>query len=135
MNFGYVIHYVSDVVSTLEFYERAFGLTERTRHLDGEMAYGELETGETVLAFASEALAASHGFEFRRQRPDSLPSPMEIALVTNDVDAAFARAVDAGAVALKPPTEEVWGQTVSYVRDCNGAVVEICSPVSPPGGA
>lgn len=131
MKFGYVIHYVPDVAFTIEFYQRAFGLTERMRQIDGRMAYAELQTGETVLAFASEALAATHGVEFRRQRPDALPASIEIAFVTDDVEAAFARAVESGSVPLKQPTEQSWGQTVSYVRDCNGAVVEICSPVKP----
>jgi uncharacterized glyoxalase superfamily protein PhnB len=54
---------------------------------------------------------------------------MEIALVAEDVRAAFATAVAAGAVPLMPPKEKPWGQTVGYVRDLNGALVELCSPM------
>jgi hypothetical protein len=28
-----------------------------------------------------------------------------------------------------PPTVKPWGQTVSYVRDLDGFLVEICSPM------
>jgi len=49
--------------------------------------------------------------------------------VTDDVRAAFARAVAAGAVALMPPKDKPWGQTVGYVRDLNGALVELCTPM------
>jgi hypothetical protein len=37
--------------SSLDFYRRAFGF--KTRHFDEEMQYGELDTGETALAFAA----------------------------------------------------------------------------------
>lgn len=29
--------------------------------------------------------------------------------------------------AFGKPTKKPWGQVVSYVRDCNGLLVEICS--------
>lgn len=51
IRFGYTILYVSDVKSTLEFYETTFGIKSRLLTEEGD--YGELETGETVFAFAS----------------------------------------------------------------------------------
>lgn len=54
MKFGYTIVYVSSVEETLAFYKEAFGFETRFLHESGQ--YGELETGETVLAFASHAL-------------------------------------------------------------------------------
>ena len=56
MNFGYTIIYVPDVEASLTFIEKAFGFTRRFLHESG--AYGELETGETTLAFASHQLGA-----------------------------------------------------------------------------
>lgn len=47
----------------------------------------------------------------------------------DNVDAAFQRALIAGAVSLKEPTKKPRGQIVSYVRDLNGFLVEICSPM------
>jgi len=51
-------------------------------------------------------------------------------LVTDDPAAAYKKAVAAGAVAVKPPVLKPWGQTVAYVRDLNGCLIEICSPVA-----
>jgi catechol 2,3-dioxygenase-like lactoylglutathione lyase family enzyme len=48
MKFGYTIIYVSDVQVSLTFFEKAFGFKIRFVH---ESGYGELETGETTLAF------------------------------------------------------------------------------------
>ena len=127
MRLGYVILYVVDVPATLEFYERAFGLVRRFLH-ESNM-YGELETGGTALAFAAEALIESNGITVRPNRPNDHPAAAEVGLVTNDVATAYRRAVAAGAVAYKEPTLKPWGQTVGYVRDNNGFLVEICSPM------
>ena len=54
----------------------------------------------------------------------------EIALVTDDVAAAVKRAVDAGAQLVQEPTAMPWGQTIAYVGDLNGFLVEICTPVA-----
>ena len=35
----------------------------------------------------------------------------------------------AGAIVVAPPTTKPWGQTVAYVRDLEGMLVEICTPV------
>jgi lactoylglutathione lyase len=127
MRLGYVIIYVMDVPATLEFYQRAFGLARRFLHESNQ--YGEIETGDTALAFAAEALIETQGVSARRNRRDADPAGAEIGLVTHDVDAAYRKAVAAGALAYKEPVEKPWGQTVGYVRDNNGFLVEICSPV------
>ncbi|MBR0650966.1 VOC family protein [Roseomonas terrae] len=127
MKLGYVIHYVPDVAATVAFYAAAFGFAQRFAAEDG--TYAEMDTGATVLAFASESMIEEQGASFRRTRPGETPPGMEIGLVTEDVRGAFATAVAAGAVPLLPPKEKTWGQTVGYVRDLNGALVEICSPM------
>ena len=126
MHFGYTILYVDDVASTLDFYGKAFGLSTRYLHESG--SYGELETGATALAFVSKTLLRQIG-----KTPDTpvLERPTsEIALVTDDVAAATARAVAAGAKPVSEPQQMPWGQTIAYVGDCNGFLVEICTPVS-----
>ena len=50
MKLGYTIVYVPDVAQSLKFFEQAFGLPTRFLHESG--TYGELETGETTLAFS-----------------------------------------------------------------------------------
>ncbi len=41
----------------------------------------------------------------------------------------FAKAVKAGATAVREPVTKPWGQVVDYVRDLNGVSVEIGSSV------
>ncbi|QGM98151.1 VOC family protein [Methylocystis parvus] len=125
MRLGYVIIYVSDLEETVAFYEKAFCVSRRFLH---ESGYAEMETGATALAFASEKLAAANGVATRRNRPDAEAAGAEIAFVSDDVPAAFAKAVAAGAAAYKQPEKKPWGQVVAYVRDNNGFLVEICSP-------
>jgi catechol 2,3-dioxygenase-like lactoylglutathione lyase family enzyme len=127
MKFGYTILHVQDVLKTVEFYERAFGLKRVFVH---ESGYAELDTGATKLAFASHELIKSNGFDFGQLRKAGAPAPFEIALVIDDVEGAFAKAVQEGAVELKKPLRKPWGQVVSYVKDpLNEVLIEICSPV------
>ena len=42
---------------------------------------------------------------------------------------AVQRALDAGCRLLQAPEAMSWGQTVAYVADLNGFVVELCTPV------
>lgn len=128
MKLGYTIAYVADVPASLAFFENAFGLTRRFLHEGGD--YGELETGPTTLAFASLELGrANFDGGVLAASESSRPLGMEIALLTDDVPAAHARAVDAGAVELKAPQVKPWGQTVSWVRCPAGILVELCTPV------
>jgi catechol 2,3-dioxygenase-like lactoylglutathione lyase family enzyme len=128
MQLGYVIPYVADVEATIEWWERAFGLTRRFVAEDG--SYGELDTGATTLSFASHELGRGNLPDgFVAHDPAGPPAATEIALVGDDVAAAHARALEAGARELAPPKQKPWGQTVSYVRDPNGILVELCTPV------
>jgi lactoylglutathione lyase len=126
MKFGYTILYVLDVEKTVAFYESAFRLERKFVHEGG---YGEMDTGETKLAFASVDLATSNGVSFLEANPQDPSPPVEVAFVTDDVAEAFAVAVKAGAVAVAQPKQKPWGQVVAYVRDLNGFLVEICSPM------
>jgi lactoylglutathione lyase len=128
MHLGYAIIYVPDVGATVEFYEMAFGLKRRFIHESG--LYAEMETGSTALAFAAEAMAELGELAIRPNRAKDVAAGFEIAFVTDDPHLAFERAVHAGATSLKPPVLKPWGQIVGYVRDRNGCMVEICSPVS-----
>lgn len=128
VRFGYTIVYVPDVRVTLDFYTTAFGIEQGFVSPDGD--YGELTTGETMLSFASEALGAAH-FEHGLV-PHSLatqPLATELAFVTDDVDATVRAALDAGGRLLVPAEAKPWGQTVAWVRDPNGVLIEICTPI------
>ncbi|MBP6893130.1 MAG: VOC family protein [Pseudacidovorax sp.] len=128
MQFAYAIFYVQDVAATLDFYERAFA--QRRRFLSPQGDYGELDTGGTALAFASLGLMRSLGKSPRPAEP-SAPSG-EIAFTTTDVPAAVERALAAGASLVRAPQTMPWGQTIAYVHDADGVLVELCTPVAPP---
>ncbi|WP_165070515.1 VOC family protein [Marisediminicola senii] len=127
MFFKYSIMYVADVPATVDFYERAFGL--RRRFIHESNLYAEMDTGDTILAFSGEAMAEMSDLAIRPNRPTDVAAGFETAFVTEDPRGAYKTAVAAGASAIKPPTEKPWGQVVGYVRDLNGCLVEICSPV------
>lgn len=128
MRLGYSILYVPSVPDTIAFYEAAFGLERGMVMESGE--YGELETGSTKLAFANESFVAGlSGVPFEAATPSKPAPPLELGLVTDEVEAAYSRAVDAGAHAVKAPERKPWGQLVGYVRDNNGFLVEICAPM------
>jgi lactoylglutathione lyase len=128
MRFGYTILYVRDVGASLELYEKAFGQERRFVHDSGQ--YAELETGATTLAFASRDLAASNLPPAVRPAQVGAPTPaFEVCFVTDDVPAAFKRAVEAGAEAVTEPQTKPWGQAVAYVRDRDGNLIELASPI------
>lgn len=109
MIFRYTILYVDDVAAAIGFYERAF-----------------LHEGGLFVQRADAAAGQDAG-QAAPRRPVS-----EIAFETEDVSAAFDRAVAAGAVPLTAPRTEPWGQVVSYIGDPDGYLVEICSSVQLP---
>jgi len=128
MKLGYTIVYVPHVAESLAFFESAFGLSRRFLHESGD--YGELETGETTLAFASHELGhANFPAGFVAASESSKPLGVEIALVTLSVVEAYAKALAAVATELQAPETKPWGQVVSYVRCPDGNLIEICSPV------
>jgi lactoylglutathione lyase len=128
MKLGYTIVYVPNVSASLTFFQQAFGLQQKFLHESGD--YGELNTGETTLAFAAHTLGAMHFPQgFVRASDSKQPLGMEIALVTADVQAAHAAALTHGATELAAPAPMPWGQTVSYVRAPDGTLVELCTPV------
>ncbi len=130
LSLGYVILYVKDVSASLSFYEEAFGLSRRFFTDDSGKAYGELETGAACLAFASLELAKTVlKQEVAAASPDKPPLGVEIALVTPDVPPLYLRAVKAGAVSVSEPATKPWGQTVAYLRDKDGHLVELCTPL------
>ena len=127
MKLGYTIIYVADVGQTVAFYTAAFGLN--CRFQTPECDYAEMETGGATLSFARDDLAQSHGFSYAPNRPDLPAAGIEICLICDDVQAAFDRAIAAGGLVAASPKTKPWGQTVAYLRDVNGVLVELATPM------
>lgn len=129
MKFGYTILYVKDVPRSVAFYEDAFGIGRKFVHEAG--MYAEMDTGGTTLAFAANGLAKSNlPCGFVENDPSRPPAGFEIAFTTADVQAAYDRALAAGAVAINAPAAKPWGQIVAFVRDKDGITVELCTPAT-----
>lgn len=126
MQLRYVILYVPDVAATMDFYAEAFGLARGFLHESG--TFGEMVTGETKLCFTAVSLMEQIGKQVATT-PPALPS-FELAFETEDVAAALARALAAGASLVQAVERMDWGQTTAYVRSPEGTLVELCTPVT-----
>ncbi|MTH17308.1 VOC family protein [Flavobacterium sp. LC2016-01] len=128
VKFGYTILYVEEVEKAIEFYENAFGFSRRFISPDND--YGELITGETTLSFASKKLANQNLKDgFLESNLENKPFAIEIGFITEDVGELLQKATSFGAVLVTEPTKKPWGQVVAYVRDPEGFLIEICTPV------
>ena len=129
IKFSYTILYVKDVTASISFYETAFGFS-RT-FITPDNSYGELSTGDTTLSFASFEMALSNLSQgYTRSDVQQKPFGIEIGITTDDVQATFEQAVKAGAIPLEEASYKPHGQTVAYVRDPDGFLVEIFTPIS-----
>jgi uncharacterized glyoxalase superfamily protein PhnB len=127
---GYTVLYVKDVGESLAFYEQAFGCTRRFFNDEHGLQYGELSTGEARLAFYNHALVANeYGLAPEAIALGQGIYRFEIALVTDDVGGLYERALKAGAVSVRAPAQKPWGQTVACVRDRDGFLVGLCTPL------
>lgn len=125
MRFGYTIIYVQNLQATVLFYEQAFGL--RTKFIDENTQYAEMDTGHVTLAFVSEEMAVTHSARIVANRPGGAAPGVEIVLISDNIHRDFQHAISFGAESIEPPTQMPWGQTVAYVRDLNGVLVELCT--------
>jgi uncharacterized glyoxalase superfamily protein PhnB len=127
MKFAKTIVYVEDAKASLEFFEKAFGLKTRAFYDQG---VGEVETGgDTTIAFANYGIGQGHLPErYTAGRCDQVG--FELSLVSENVEADFKRAVEAGAESLQEPEKKPWGQVSSYLRLPDGTFVDLASPVA-----
>jgi uncharacterized glyoxalase superfamily protein PhnB len=100
----------------IEFYKRAFGAEEICRMpmpgKDGQMKVGhaELKIGDSILFLADE-------FPDYGSFGPGESSPVNLHLYVTDVDASFARAVEAGAKATMPVADMFWGDRYGKLVD------------------
>lgn len=124
--FSHTIIYVEDVEKTVQFYEKVFDMKRRFTCESG--LYAELETGAVALAFANRALVEEHTKQHVVKSTTEV-FPFEICLTSTDVEGLFKQAVARGAKPVATPSVKPWGQTVAYVKDLNGILVELASPI------
>lgn len=128
IRFAYTILYVADVTKSISFYEEAFGFKRKFIAPGNE--YGELLTGDTTLSFAAISLGKINlAAGFIESSAGGKPFGIEIAFSTDEVEQVFNKAIEAGAMPVAKAKLKPWGQMVAYVRDIDGFLIEICTPV------
>jgi lactoylglutathione lyase len=128
VKFGYTILYVEDVEKTIAFYENAFGFSRK--FISPDLDYGELNTGQTTISFASRELASQNLPEgYIESSLEDKPFAIELGFITDNVGELLQKATSFGAVLVAEPKQKPWGQIVAYIRDLNGFLVEICTAV------
>ena len=128
IQFAYTILYVPDVTRSAQFYSRAFGF--EIKFIAPGNSYAELLTGNTTLSFASTTLARMNLKDgFIESTPANKPFAIETGFTTDNVEAAYNKAIEEGAMAEAAPVQKPHGQTVAYVRDPDGFLIEICTPM------
>lgn len=128
IQYAYTILYVKDVPKTIAFYNKAFGFEQKL--LTPENDYGEIVSGSTTLAFANLELGKSNFTKgFVESDLDKQPFGIEIAFTTSNVEKLIDQSVRNGATLLEPIIVKPWGQKVGYIRDINGFIIEICTPI------
>lgn len=129
IQYAYTIMYVNDVAKSIDFYNKAFGFEQK--FLTPEKDYGEIISGATTLAFATIELGKSNFRNgFTESKLDDQPFGIELAFTTSNVEAVIEQATKHGGLLLEEAVVKPWGQTVGYVRDINGFIIEICTPIT-----
>ena len=129
MKFGYTIIYVDDVLNILNSYKEAFRFQEKFVHENNQ--YAELKTGSSTLAFTDHETANFNGINVSKLiKQDKNAPPFELAFVSDDVEKDYKKAIEAGAVENKKTAAKPWGQVVGYVKDNNGFLIELYSPIN-----
>jgi PhnB protein len=108
-------HLVCDgAAAAIEFYKTAFGATEESRlpGPDGRLMHAQVRIGDSAVMLVDEWP------DMGAVGPKKLKgSPVTLHLYVTDVDAAYKRAVDAGATARMPPADMPWGDRYGQVQD------------------
>jgi lactoylglutathione lyase len=121
---------VKNVASTVEFYEKAFGL--KLHYLHPSAGYAELASGSTVIAFMSEEFVEKTqllgDLQYHRNHRSSPALGAHVAFWSDAIESDWEAAVEAGASVVSPLQPKPWGQITGYLRDLDGIVVELCTP-------
>lgn len=107
---------VSDGKAAVEFYQKAFGaeVSSMLPMPDGRIGHAELKIGDSTLMLADEFP--------EMEGPGASPKTLggvtgSLWVYLEDVDAAFERAVGAGATAAEAPNDAFWGDRCCKLID------------------
>lgn len=100
---------VEDADKLIEFIENAFEgkLIFKMQNDEGRISHAEIKIGDSMmmLSEASEEWKATHTL---------------MHLYVEDIDATYRKALEAGAVSVKEPKDEFYGDRIASVKDSSG---------------
>jgi PhnB protein len=124
---------VSNAAAAIDFYKRAFGAQEIARHpapgTDKIMHAALVLNGGSI--FLADDFSASMGH--KSETPESLGgSPVTFNIQVDDADAAWGKAVAAGASITMPLADQFWGDRYGQLKDPFGHKWSICQTLRTP---
>jgi PhnB protein len=117
---------IDGAAAAIEFYGEVLGAKERMRMPgpDGKIGHAELQLGDSVIMLSDEAP------EMDIRGPKSVGgTPVTLSVYVEDVDDVFARAVKAGAKALRPVEDQFYGDRSGQFEDPFGHRWSVASHV------
>jgi PhnB protein len=100
--------------AAVDFYSKVFGATERMRMAapDGKIGHAELQIGDSIVMLADSFP------EMGGPTPGALGgSPITVMVYVTDVDATFARALQAGATQEREVQDQFYGDRIGQFTD------------------
>jgi len=122
---GYVVRFVGALAPAVDFYGGVLGLTltKRTDH------WAQFDCGSVRLGlYERHAMAEALGVQ--ETSLGTPPGAVELAFEVEDVDAAHAAAVAAGARSFQAPADRSWGERTAYLLDPDGGLVELLTRIT-----
>jgi PhnB protein len=106
---------VNDAKTMIEFYKTAFDAVVVNQLIDpenGTIGYSEIMINDGMFHLSEESKQYNIA-------PKSIGgvTTVKISITVNDVDAAFTKAIDAGAVEVRPPKTEFYGYRSATIKD------------------
>ena len=110
---------VRDARASMDFYRAALGFAVRDSvEDDGAIMHVEMTYhDQLIVMFAPEG---AFGSTARTPKSAQTIAPQSFYLYVDDVDAVYARALEAGAKSLSEPQDQFWGDRFAQVEDLDG---------------
>jgi PhnB protein len=107
---------VANGLEALSFYEQAFGAEViRKLVMGGKLMHSELRLGDSIFSISDPF----DDFGMSAPNPDD-PLSASILIYTEDVDALYDRALEAGATELNRPSDQFHGDRAGSLKDPYG---------------
>jgi PhnB protein len=106
---------IKDAAKAIEFYKRVFGATETIRLAEpsGRIGHAEITIGGSPIMISDEYPEMG----FLGPQPGGPRPPVMIHVYVNDVDTVYKRSLEAGAISLREPEDQFYGDRDAQIKD------------------